>query len=633
MALNIPAASVLREGHIGMPAKAQHPFVQRVDKGLEIFVGGAVLTELVILFANVITRSFFDFTILWANEFGHLVLGVVAFVGGALAYNRNEHIAVHAVIERLPTSWRPALDSFVDWMVAIGSAYVAYVSVEVVKSRSDELSTVMEISMRWFVLPLTAGLVLMAFFALYRLSQRAKTAAVASGIVFAVVLGGLATLNGVWGPFEDSSFVTWLTIVFFAIFMALGLPVGFVLAVVATMFTYFSGSESMIAIPSTMQAGVSNFVLLAIPFFMMAGYVMTEGGLSGRLSDFVVSVVGRVRGGLYQVIVVSMYIFSGISGSKAADVAAVGTSLKKMIRDNGYDEPEFAAILSAGAVMGETIPPSLPMLVLGSITTISMGALFMAGLLPALVLALCLMGAIYVKARRAGKYPGIKTPMAVVRRNTLLAAPALLVPVLLVVGIVTGLATPTEISSVAVVYGLVLSLVLYRELTLKKFWSTVSDTAIKGGMILFITSTASSFAYTLTAAGIPTEIADLMIKMAGRTDWVFMLASLLILIVMGALLEGLPALLVFAPILMPLAPKFGVSPIQYGIVLLIAMGIGCFAPLIGVGMYISCSVTGTKVEAASRAMIPYAILLFAGLLLVAFVPWFSLVLPRLFGFA
>ena len=629
----IPVEDLLGEGHTHPPARSQHALVQWVDKGLEAFVGMAVLSELIILFANVLSRTFFDFTILWANEFGHLVLGIVAFVGGALAYNRNEHIAVHAVIERLPKAWRPALDSFIDWMVAIGSLYIAYVSIEVVRSRSEELSTVMEVSMRWFVLPLTIGLVLMSFFALYRLTQRAKTAVLAAGIVFAVGLGALIGMNAIWGPFEESSFVTWLTIAFFAIFMALGLPVGFVLAAVAAMFTFFTGGESMIAIPSTMQAGVSNFVLLAIPFFMMAGYVMTEGGLSSRLSDFVVSVVGRVRGGLFQVIVVSMYIFSGISGSKAADVAAVGTSLKKMMRDNGYDEPEFAAILSAGAVMGETIPPSLPMLVLGSITTISMGALFMAGLLPALVLALCLMGAIYVKARIGNKYPGIKTPMAIVRRNTLLAAPALLVPVLLVVGIVTGLATPTEISSVAVIYGLVLSVVLYRELTVRKFWSTVSDTAVKGGMILFITSTASSFAYTLTAAGIPTEIADLMITLAGHTGWLFMLASLLILIVMGALLEGLPALLVFAPILMPLAPRFGVSPVQYGIVLLIAMGIGCFAPLIGVGMYISCSVTGTKVEAASRAMVPYAILLFIGLLLVAFVPWFSLVLPRLFGMA
>lgn len=611
---------------------ARNHLAKGLDKTLDVAVGIAILAELIVLFANVLTRTFFDFTILWANEFGQLMLTIVAFVGGALAYNRNEHIAVHALLDRMPRRWRPTVDAFLDWTVLVGSAFVAWLSVDVAQSRAEELSTMMEISMRWFVLPLTLGLFLMAIFAGFRLAGRGRRAAVSSGLVFAALLVVLVAVNRFWGPIEDSGITSWISVAFFAALMAIGLPVGFVLAAVAMMFIYYSGSSPLIAIPSTMQAGVSNFVLLAIPFFMMAGFVMTEGGLSTRLSQFVVALVGRVRGGLYQVIVVSMYIFSGISGSKAADVAAVGSSLKGMIRDNGYDEPEFAAILSAGAVMGETIPPSLPMLVLGSITTISMGALFMAGLLPAVVLALCLMAAIYVRARRAGKYPGIKTPVSVLGRRTLGAAPALLVPALLVVGIVSGLATPTEISSVAVIYGLVLSL-LYRELTLKKFWRTVSDTAVKGGMILFITSTASTFAYTLTAAGIPAGIAQAMIDLAGRTGWVFMLASLIVLVVMGALLEGLPALLVFAPILMPLAPQFGVSPIQYGIVLLIAMGIGCFAPVIGVGMYISCSITDTSIGAASRAMVPYALLLLAGLLVVAFVPWFSLVLPHLFHFA
>lgn len=615
-----------------MIANPQGRLVRYVDAALDAVVGTAVVIELVILFANVLTRSFLDYSILWANEFGHLVLTVVAFVGGALAYNRNEHIAVHAVIDRLPKRLREPVLAFVDWVVLSGSAFVAWVSLEIVESRGEELSTVLEISMRWFVLPLTIGLTLMTVFAADRLLRRPRPAVLLSGIAAAAVVGGLVALAAFAGPFDDTGLVTWLTVFFFALLMALGVPVGFVLAAVASLFIFFSDGATMIAVPSTMQAGVSNFVLLAIPFFMMAGYVMTEGGLSSRLSDFTVALVGRVRGGLYQVIVVSMYIFSGISGSKAADVAAVGTALKQMIRDNDYDEPEFAAILSAGAVMGETIPPSLPMLVLGSITTISMGAMFIAGLLPAVVLALCLMAAIYVRARAANKYPGIKTPLRVLARRSVVAFPALLVPLLLVVGIATGLATPTEISSVAVVYGLVLSAVLYRELTWRKLWRTISDTGVKAGMILFITSTASSFAYTLTAAGIPTRIAELMIEWAGHTGWLFMLASLLILVVMGALLEGLPALLVFAPILMPLAPKFGVSPIQYGIVLLIAMGLGCFAPIIGVGMYISCSVTGTKVEAASRAMVPYAILLFVGLLLVAFVPWFSLVLPRLFHF-
>ena len=610
----------------------QNRLFSTVDLALDVVVGLAVVLELVILFANVLSRSLLDDSILWANEFGHLVLSIIAFVGGALAYNRNEHIAVHAVIDRLADRTRTMVLACMDWVVLIGSLYIAWISVAVVKSRGDELSTVMEISMRWFVLPLTVGMVLMAFFAVGRLLQHDRRERLQAGIITAAVIGTLIGFNALWGPFEGSALLPWLVITVLGLLLALGLPVGFVLAAVAILYIHLSGSGRMIAVPSTMQSGVSNFVLLAIPFFMMAGYVMTEGGLSRRLSDFVVALVGRVRGGLYQVVIVSMYIFSGISGSKAADVAAVGTALQPMIRENEYDEPEFAALLSAGAVMGETIPPSLPMLVLGSITTISMGALFLAGVVPAVVLALCLMVAIYVRARLADRYPGIRTPFPVLIRATLYAAPALLVPLMLVIGIATGFATPTEISSVAVVYGLALSVLLYRELTWYKLWRSISDTGVKAGMILFITATASTFAYTLTSAGIPTRIAELMIEIAGRSSWVFMLASLLVLVVMGALLEGLPALLVFAPILMPLAPKFGVSPIQYGIVLLIAMGLGCFAPIIGVGMYISCSVTGTKVEPASRAMVPYAVILFLGLLLVAFVPWFSLVLPRLFGF-
>ena len=622
------AAAGQEAGHV---RRKDNPVVCWVDKSLEYFVGMSVVTELVVLLANVITRSFFDFTILWANELGHLVLTIVAFIGGALAYNRNEHIAVHAVIDKLPKSWRPLLESFVEWLVCAGSLFGAYLSVDIVESRHEELSTVLEISMSWFVVPLTIGLVLMAFFSLFRLVRHRLSPVVISGVAIAVLMAAIIVVTRQWGPFGSSATMNYVTIISFTVLMALGLPVGFVLAIVSTLFLYVAGTGRLIALASTMQTGVSNFVLLAIPFFMMAGYVMTEGGLSSRLADFVVALVGRVRGGLYQVVIVSMYIFSGISGSKVADVAAVGASMNKMIRDNNYDEPEFAAILSAGAVMGETIPPSLPMLVLGSITTISMSALFMGGLLPAAVIAICLMLTIYIKARMADKYPGLPTPLSVVAKTGLYAAPAFVVPLLLVVGIVTGIATPTEISSVAVFYGLILSAFLYRELTLKKLWTTVTDTAVKGGMILFITSTASSFAWTMTAAGIPHEIAQLMISIAGKTSWLFILTTLLILIVMGALLEGLPALLVFAPILMPLAPQFGVSPVQYGMVLLIAMGLGCFFPLIGVGMYVSCSITNTKVEAASRAMVPYVIVLFLGLLLVGFVPWFSLVVPRLFG--
>ena len=369
--------------------------------------------------------------------------------------------------------------------------------------------------------------------------------------------------------------------------------------------------------------------MLSIPFFILAGYVMTEGGLSRRLTEFVITLVGRFRGGMLQVIVVCMYIVSGISGSKIADVAAVGTTMKDTMRKEGYDAGETAAVLASGAIMGETVPPSIAMLVLASVTSLSIGTLFVAGLLPAAVMAVCLMALIYARSgARAGSTR--KAPLTEIRRAGLSAIPALVAPLILIGGIVSGIATPTEVSSTAVVYALVLAVFFYRALSMRQFWRVLANTAAQAGMVLFITSTASTFSWSLTLAKMPQSIAALFSVLHGSA-WMFMLATIVTLVVMGALLEGLPALLIFGPLLLPLAPAFGINPLQYGIVLIIAMGLGAFSPPIGVGMFVTCSICDTSMENAARHMVPYLVVLAIGLLLVAFVPWFSLVAPRLVG--
>lgn len=603
---------------------------QRLDKVLDILVGLSIISELVIVFVGIIAREVFHTPIMWADELGQLALTMVAFLGGALAYTRNEHMAVHAVVDRLPKEWRPAIDAFVEWMVFAVSVIGAYFSLTVVKIRWTEYTAVLDLRVGLFVIPLTVGLALMAIYALLRLWRKPRLSVLLTGVVGLIFIGILVVSNNLWGPFGVSTLVNWIVAIAFAVLLALGLPVGFVLTIASMMYLYLSGRGNVTQVPMIMQSSILSFVLLAIPFFMMAGYIMTEGGLSKRLADFVVSIVGRVRGGLLQAMVVTMYIFAGLSGSKAADVAAVGSTLNPILKKNGYDPAESAAVLATATVMGETIPPSLPMLILGSITTISMGSLFMAGLLPAAVIALCLMIAIYVKARLAGKHPGTPgVPLAKVGKLGVIAIPALLVPVFLIGGIITGIATPTEVSTFAVVYSLILAVLFYKELSLRKCWNIMLDTSVKAGMVLFITSAGSAFSWTLTAASVPQKIAQMMISIAGNSDWMFMLATIIILVVMGALLEGIPALLVFAPLLVPIAPQFGIDPLQYGMVLLIAMGIGAFSPPIGIGLYIACSVSGTGVEETSRAMVPYLIVLFIGLLLVAFVPWFSLVVPKM----
>jgi tripartite ATP-independent transporter DctM subunit len=331
-----------------------------------------------------------------------------------------------------------------------------------------------------------------------------------------------------------------------------------------------------------------------------------------------------------QVTVGSMYVVSGLSGSKPADVAAVGTVMRDELSER-HGAAEGAAVLAASAVMGETVPPSIAMLIVGSITNVSLGAMFIGGLIPAAVMAVCLMALIYARARAGGAERLPRAGVRVVARAGLGAILPLLMPGTLLAGILLGVATPTEIAAIAVVYGIVLSSLVYREMNLRSFMRIVIDTTALTGVLLFIFAAASSFSWTLTVAYLPQRLVVLL-QSVGDSQTVFMLCSVVLLIVVGVLLEGLPSLNVLAPLLIPIAGKLGLSELHYALVLIIAMGIGGFMPFAGVGFYVCCAVMRCDIETASRAMLPYLIMLIAGLLIVAFVPWFTLALPHYFGF-
>ena len=328
--------------------------------------------------------------------------------------------------------------------------------------------------------------------------------------------------------------------------------------------------------------------------------------------------------------VVSMYLVSGLSGSKSADVAAVGTVMRGMLKRERYSASEGTAVLSASAAMGECIPPSIAMLVLGSITKLLMIALFLAGLIPAAVVALCLMVLIYIRASIAKTPRSPRATLSVMVTAGLHSILPLLMPIILFVGILSGVATPTEISALAVIYGIILSFFVYREMGVKQIVAAIIDSAALAGMVLFILAAAQGFSWALTEAYVPQRLVHVL-NQANNSVIIFMLASIVLLIVAGSLLEGFPALNVLAPLLLPVAVQIGVNELHYGIVLLIAVGIGAFIPPAGVGFYICCAIMRTRIEEASVAMIPYLICLVVGLIIVAFVPWFTLVLPHAFG--
>jgi len=595
-----------------------------LDRVVDVVVGVALVGELLVVMANVIGRLFIDTPLLWADEVSGFALAVIAFLGGAIAYWREQHVLVRTLVDMLPTRPRAASYALVDWLVLEIALVTGYQSLALLAFRWDQVTPILGISATWIAVPLTVSMLVLAVYAVARLLRQPRRAVIASVLLLVATTLVFVAFRHATDLSVSSNWNVTLAIGLVLVTVLIGLPIAFALMLGTILFLYLGGMVAMVALPQNMVDGTGRFVLLALPFFIFAGIVMERGGISRRLVAFVAALVGGLRGGLLQVMVVSMYIVSGISGSKAADVAAVGLVMRDMLEKEKYDVDDSAALLAASAAMGECIPPSLAMLVLGSVTSLSVAALFAAGLIPAAVIALCLMVLIWLRTPRRSP-SGVRGPS--MRHLALGALLPFSMPVMLFAGILLGFATPTEVSAFAVAYGLFIAVFVYRETRRRDFARMVAEASTSSGMVLFTLAAAQSFSWVLSAAELPHRLAELVTIWATGPA-LFLVVSIVALIVLGSLLEGLPAILILAPLLVPLAPQAGVDPLHYGIVLLVAMGIGAFLPPLGVGFYIACSVVRARADRATRAMAPYFSVLIIGVLVVAFVPWFTLLLPR-----
>ena len=604
-----------------------HDFAPWLETTLDALLVCILSAELILLFGNTLLRSIWGYSIYWANDAAECALASLAFIGGAIAYHRELHMSVHYFLDRLPVVLRAygeAAGHYIILAVAAIGICLAYPMWS--SAWLFHWSPVLKIPKSWALLPYILSMLLLALFAARRLAQYRGVILIGSG-------GLVALLGGVWfvaqyytGPWSGEGGVL-LAILLLLVLVLSGVPIGFVLTLVAYMSMISSQAAEIIAIPYAMQNGINSFILLAVPFFILAGNLMTEGGLTKPLADWVCALVGRFRGGLMQAVIVGMYIFSGISGSKVADVAAVGTALKGMLKEQGYDPAESTVVFASAGIMGETIPPSIVMMVLASITTLSVATLFVTGMGPATLMAVALMVFIYFRARAKGWPRCAPLTWRARARITVLAIPALLVPVILIVGIVGGIATPTEVSSFGVVYAIIVAMALYRSMRLYGLWRAFSNAALTSGMILFMISSGAAFSWTLTIGGLP-QLVEEFINSLGGSPAVFMIASIVTLFIMGSMLEGLPSLLIFGPLLLPLTAQYGINELHFGIVLIISMGIGMFVPPFGICYFATCSVLETTVEESSVRFLPYLTIILVGLILIAAVPWISLALPR-----
>ncbi|MCS2608525.1 TRAP transporter large permease [Halomonas dongshanensis] len=410
--------------------------------------------------------------------------------------------------------------------------------------------------------------------------------------------------------------------------LLIGAPVAVALAGSSLVYLMASGRVPDIILIQRMVGGVDSFPLLAVPFFILAGNLMNVCGVTERIFRFADAMVGWTRGGLGHVNVGASVIFAGMSGAAIADAGGLGAVEIKAMRDKGYDVDFAVGITGASSTVGPIIPPSLPLVVYGVVASASIGQLFIAGIVPGLLIAALLMLMVAVISHRRGYPIGERFALSRLISSFLHAALSLMIPVIIVGGIVLGFFTPTESAIAAVAYVLVLATLVYRSAGWRQILSVFRETVEMTSVVLMIVAASSIFAWILTREGIPAAFAELVMSVADNPLLILLLINLILLVV-GCFMETVAAITILTPVLLPLAVQAGVDPVQFGIIMVLNLMIGLLTPPLGLVLFILARVADISFYRAMRATLPFILALLVSLLLVTFIPALTLWLPSL----
>jgi tripartite ATP-independent transporter DctM subunit len=599
------------------PTGATRRITGTLLKLTDTMAASLLAADLAVVIYSVLARSLFNAPVEWADDVARGLMVASSFFGAASALARGENPGVVFFRSLLPESWQRVVDDLGAALVLVVAAYVAFHAIELGWITAGQ-TTGAGLPLELTFYPMGLGAACMTVFAAEILFERDRRRVLRAVAILAAVVG-IFFLGDAFIPDAMPSSGA-LMLAGFALTLAGGLPIGFALALAALIFIWAEGTLPGVIFAQQMARGIDNFVLLAIPFFILVGYLMEANGMSVRLIELLQRLVGRMRGGLNVVMVTAMVLFSGISGSKMADVAAVGAVLVPASRKSGQNPGSTVALLAASAVMAETIPPCINLIILGFVANLSIGGLFAAGLLPAALMAAALIGVSVLFGKPSTAPAPAPQDRAATRRMWLGGGVSLGLIAMIFIGFKSGFATATEISAFACLYAIVVGAVVFRELTAASAWRSFVQAAARSGLVLFIVAAAQSLAFVLTLQQVPHAVGEFMVGLSHESGtWLFMLLSIAILIVIG-------------PLLVPVASKLGIAPLHYGVVLVIAMGIGLFAPPLGLGLYGACLIGKVPVEQTVRPMLGYLGLLLACLLIIAFVPDISTFLPKVFGY-
>lgn len=592
-----------------------------VGRALEVVCAILVVVETLILLVGVIARYGLHRPLVWSDELASTLFLWLGMLGAALAVRRGENLRMNTIVNRLsPTvrAWAEPLTLALTlaFIVVLLPAAFAHVQMELIV-----ITPTLEISSSWRAAAMPAGLALMAFFAVARMAREAPKPMLA---VLAVVLVACCAF---WlarplllGMGRGNLVLFFLGIVPLTVFA--GLPIAFSFGIATFGYLALATHLPTSVVVARLEAGMSNLILLSIPLFVFLGYLLEVTGMAAHMIRFLASLLGHVRNGLHYVLVAAMYLVSGISGSKAADMAAVAPALFPEMEKRGADRAELAALLAATGAQTETVPPSLILIAIGSVTGISIAALFQGGLLPALVIGLMLCALVWYRSRGVDVALATRASGREIGRTFLIALPALLLPFVIRTAVIEGVATATEVSTIGIAYACLVGALLYRQFEWARVGRALIQSASLSGAILIVVGAATAMAWAITQSGFSQALAGSIGDMPGGR-FTFIALSILLFAVLGCVLEGLPAVVLFAPLMFPIARQFGVHEVHYSIVAILAMGLGLFTPPFGIGFYITCAIGGADPDRAIRHIWAYLAVLLAGVILVAAVPWLS----------
>ena len=412
-------------------------------------------------------------------------------------------------------------------------------------------------------------------------------------------------------------------------FMLLGLPVAVALGLSSVLTILFFGQDSLASLSLKLFETSEHYTLLAIPYFLLSGAFMTTGGVAKRMIVFANACIGHLRGGLAMASVLACMLFAAVSGSSPATVVAVGSIVIAGMVRAGYSQPFAAGVICNAGTLGILIPPSIVMVVYGAATETSVGKLFMAGVIPGIVLGLMLMAAIYVRARVINLPRMPRVPLRDVLAAGRQSLWGLMLLVIILGGIYGGVFTPTEAAGVAAVYAFIIAVFVYRDIGIKDVPHVLTEAAKVTVMLMFIVANALLFAHVLTTERIPQAIAEAIVGW-GMSDWQFLLVVNILLLIAGAFMEPTGIILILAPILFPIATHLGIDPVHLGIIMVVNLEIGMVTPPVGLNLFVTSGITGMSVMQVVRAALPWLMVLLVFLVIVTYVPQLTLLLPNLF---